>query len=51
MKIKTAILYSDTEAVKIENSSFPLKPSLISFQEKADKKVMLHTKLLLEVIL
>ena len=51
MKIKTAILYSDAEAVKIENFSFPLKPSLISFQEKADKKVMLHTKLLLEVIL
>ena len=36
----------DAEVSKIENSSFTLTPSLISSQEEADTKVVLHEKLL-----
>ena len=38
----------DAEVVKPKNSSFTLIPSLISSQKEADRKVVLHAKVLLE---
>ena len=48
MKTDTVILSSDAEVLKIENFSFILTPCLISSQEEADAKVVLHAKVLLE---
>ena len=49
MKTETVILSSDAELVEIENSSFTVMPSLTSFQEQADTKVVLHAKILLHL--
>ena len=50
MKTDIVILSSDAEVVKIENTSFILKLSLISSHEEAGTKVVLHAKVLLEEI-
>lgn len=47
MVVSTVLLSSDTEGVKLENSSFTLKLSLISWQEDLPE-VVLQAKVLLE---
>ena len=49
MKTDTVILSSDAEVEETENSSFTVMLSLISSQEQADTKVVLHAKILLHL--
>ena len=48
MVLNTVLLSSDTEGVKLENSSFTLKLSLISWQEDLPQVVRQAKVLLLE---